>query len=248
MFVGATCFAQVKKYTTANAHSHNDYEQAQPFWLAYNAGFGSIEADIFLVNDSLFVAHDTVELGRRRTLEGLYLEPLVKQVEKNNGHVYEDAGKNLQLMIDVKTEGISTLKKLMEVLERYPSLIKCTTLHFVISGNRPDEKLFTSYPSYLLFDGELTQSYSQEAMTKIVMLSTDFENFSKWKGEGLLNNADVTKLKEAVKKAHDADKTVRFWDAPDNANAWKQLMQLNVDYLNTDKIEELKNFLKANKN
>ena len=41
---------QSQPYSTANAHSHNDYEQKQPFTLAYNELFGSIEADIFLVN------------------------------------------------------------------------------------------------------------------------------------------------------------------------------------------------------
>ncbi len=29
-------------YTVANAHSHNDYEQKIPFWIAYNEGLGSI--------------------------------------------------------------------------------------------------------------------------------------------------------------------------------------------------------------
>lgn len=34
------------QYSTLNAHSHNDNEQKSPFYLAYNAHFGSIEADI----------------------------------------------------------------------------------------------------------------------------------------------------------------------------------------------------------
>jgi hypothetical protein len=38
-------------YAVSNAHSHNDYEQKIPFWIAYNHGFGSIEADIFLLNE-----------------------------------------------------------------------------------------------------------------------------------------------------------------------------------------------------
>src|SRR4051812_7321262 len=45
---GYTLHAQQKSYTVANAHSHNDYEQPTPSWTAYNEGFGSIEADIFL--------------------------------------------------------------------------------------------------------------------------------------------------------------------------------------------------------
>ena len=50
-----TAFSQ--NYTPSNAHSHNDYENPIPFFTAYEQGFGSIEADIFYFNDSLFVGH-----------------------------------------------------------------------------------------------------------------------------------------------------------------------------------------------
>jgi hypothetical protein len=36
-----------RRYTVANTHSHNDYEQHTLFWMAWQAQFGSIEADIF---------------------------------------------------------------------------------------------------------------------------------------------------------------------------------------------------------
>ena len=46
--ISARVDAQPSAYTVSQAHSHNDYEQAVPFWTAYREGFGSIEADIFL--------------------------------------------------------------------------------------------------------------------------------------------------------------------------------------------------------
>ena len=235
--------AQHHTYTTSNAHSHNDYEQKQPFWTAYNAGFGSIEADIFLLNDSLFVAHDTTELKQKRSLEDLYLNPLQTCVNNNKGFIFHDSTRQLQLLIDIKTEAKSTLGKLLQVLEKYPVLLHCTTLHFVISGNRPDQSLFISYPSYILFDGELTQKYSEAAQTKIAMLSSNFKNFSSWSGETDLRKEDEMKLVSGIIKAHAAGKTVRFWNAPDNNITWKKLIELNVDFINTDRIEPSANFL-----
>src|SRR5690348_13652537 len=82
--------AQPKHYTIANAHSHNDYEQPTPFWIAYNQGFGSIEVDIFLHNDSLLVAHSVDELSLHRTLEQYYLQPLANCIQKNKEYVYAD--------------------------------------------------------------------------------------------------------------------------------------------------------------
>ena len=74
--------AQPQNYSTANAHSHNDYEQPTPFWTAYHEGFGSLEADIFLQNDSLLVAHDLKGLLLGRTLKKYYLDPLDSCIKK----------------------------------------------------------------------------------------------------------------------------------------------------------------------
>jgi alkaline phosphatase len=52
LFASIVC-GQTIYYTTENAHSHNDYEQQIHCWMAYDQGFGSIEADIFLRNSDL---------------------------------------------------------------------------------------------------------------------------------------------------------------------------------------------------
>jgi len=235
--------AQSSSYTVANAHSHNDYEQRIPFWTAYNEGFGSIEADIFLRNDTLLVAHEAKELNPQRTLEKLYLQPIESCVRKHNGFPYVDSRKQLQLLIDVKTDSINTLNKLVDVLKKYPSLINNNAVKFVITGNRPDERLFTSYPSFISFDGELFKDYSNEALTKIVLLSDNFKQYSESNGKGIFTERDQHVLEAAVKKAHDLHKPVRFWGAPDFINAWYRFMHLQVDYINTDHIVALSSFL-----
>jgi alkaline phosphatase len=235
--------AQPVHYTVSNAHSHNDYEQKRPFWLAYNHGFGSIEADIFLLDDSLFIAHDTIELKKRRTLEAFYIEPLANVVAKNGGYPYADSTKPLQLLIDIKTDSIHTLGKLISVLQKYPTLINNQTIKFVITGNRPDESLFTSYPSFIYFDGELFKNYSEEALTRISLLSDDFQTYIHWNGTRTLTPNQMRVLITAVNKAHKLNKPVRFWDSPDFINAWKQFMHLGVDYINTDHIAKLSFFL-----
>ena len=241
-FVSAAS-AQPYYYTVANAHSHNDYEQDIPFWMAYNAGFGSIEADIFLENGNLYVAHDIVELKKHKTLEQFYILPLLSVVEKNKGYAFADTTKHLQLLIDIKTDSIETLKKLIALLLKYPSLTQNSSIKFVITGNRPDESLFSSYPPFIWFDGELFKNYSKAALTKITMLSDDLKNYTHWNGKGNLSHKEFSVLEAAVNKAHQLNKPVRFWDAPDFINSWYQLMHLKVDYINTDHIDSLSSFL-----
>ena len=52
----SSSFAQ--NFTLQKCHSHNDYLHKIPFFDAYNLGFGSIEVDVFLVNNQLLVAHE----------------------------------------------------------------------------------------------------------------------------------------------------------------------------------------------
>jgi len=40
-----------------HAHAHNDYVHARPLLDALDRGFGSVEADVFLVDGALLVAH-----------------------------------------------------------------------------------------------------------------------------------------------------------------------------------------------
>ncbi|HSZ33198.1 MAG TPA: hypothetical protein VK772_07800, partial [Puia sp.] len=130
--------AQEIYYTTQNAHSHNDYEQKIPYWMAYEQEFGSIEADIFLVESNLIVAHDKNELKYKRSFRKLYLENLDSCLLKNGRYPYKDSSRYLQLLIDIKTDSVKTLEKLIILLEQFPVVIHNRHISIVITGNRPN--------------------------------------------------------------------------------------------------------------
>ena len=239
--------SQPPGYSVSNAHSHNDYEQPAPLMKAYQAGFGSIEADIYLRNDQLLVAHEEKELDNNRTLEHLYLEPLNRYVTNNQGYPYTDHSKKLLLLIDIKSEAIPTLDKLVQVLKQYPSLTGSRNLQFVISGNRPPENTYNSYPGFIAFDGELSKTYTNEALKHIALMSDNLANYTQWNGKGIIVADEGKKLQAIVAQAHELGKPVRFWNSPDFENAWLQLMKLGVDYINTDHIERLSTFLNTHK-
>jgi alkaline phosphatase len=242
LLISTGSFAQPIAYTTANAHSHNDYEQPVPLNTAYNEKFGSIEADIFWHNGVLLVAHTTSELALHRTLEDLYLKPLEAYIKKNKGHIYADTARRLQFMIDIKTEAVATLGRLVELLQKYPAITGCSSLRIAISGNRPDTAAYASYPSFIWFDGELYKEYPATAMSRIVMMSDNLKKYTPWNGNSEIPAAQWDILQQLVSRAHGQGKTVRFWAAPDNPNAWRQLMKLKVDYINTDSIKALSDF------
>jgi len=239
-----TTFAQPILYTVANVHSHNDYQQVKPFTTAYQHQLGSMEADIFLWNDSLIVGHEFRDIQLRRTLQAMYLDSLAYYFSKNGNAPYKDTSRSLILLIDIKTGAVPTLRRLVEVLQGYPQLIHSKQLQIIITGNRPNPDQFKTYPDFIFFDGNIQDDYTTEALNKIGLMSDDFHKYSVWNGFGVIPAADSVKLDFYITKMHALQKKIRFWAAPDNENAWRQLKGLKVDYLNTDHIEQIAAFLK----
>jgi len=237
--------AQPLHYTVANTHSHNDYEQRAPFWAAWQQRFGSIEADIWLVGGKVIIGHDTNEIKAGRTLEEYYIKPLSACIIKNNGHPYADTSRHLIILIDVKRDSVGTLAALIALLDKYPALERCSCLKWVISGNRPDPGQYTSYPPFVAFDGILHAQYSQAALSRIAMMSDDLRYYTRWDSRTGIPDTCLDTLKEAIARSHAQHLPVRLWDAPDFPLAWHQLIQLRVDYLNTDHIADLAAYLNS---
>lgn len=241
-------FAQPAVYTTANAHSHNDYQQSAPFFSAYNLQYGSIEVDVYLsvTNNELYVAHTIKDVAQNRLFENLYLSPLADIIKNNAGNVYADTSRKLILMLDLKTEAISTINKLIDLLMKYPAITTCPTLTIMVTGSKPHHTTYNSYPSFLWFDGLLSVNYSKEALSRIAVLEDNFINYSKWNGHEEMLANDWEKLRKAVEKGHALGKKTRMWNTPDFIEGWLKLMELGIDYINTDSIKALAEFLKTN--
>jgi alkaline phosphatase len=184
-----------------------------------------------LRDGKLLVAPEASKLNSNRSLDSLYLKPLGAAIEKNKGYPYADKNKQLQFLIDVKSDSVATLNKLIEVLNNYPAIIHCREIKITISGNRPAPENFADYPSYIYFDVVASKDYSAKALSKIVMLSDNFRNYSSWNGSDTLAGEDPQRLSNAVEKAHALKKKIRFWNAPDNINSWQTFMRLQVDYI-----------------
>lgn len=222
--------------------AHNDYARSAPFSEAYQLGVGYIEADVFLSRGELLVAHERSELDTSRSLAKLYLDPLSHCVKKNGGNAFSDA-RPLTLMIDLKTDGIPTLDAVTKLIEEYPELTSSRTLRFMISGNVPDPGLWDNYPSFIFFDGRPAINYSPDQWKRIAMVSTNFRSHIAWNGRGELLPGDVQKIDDLQAQAHKRGKKFRFWATPDFHNAWKELLEANVDVLVTDRPAELVDFL-----
>lgn len=235
------------RYTTLNAHSHNDYANEVPFWLAYNNHFGSIEADIWAVNGELFVAHNNSDITPERTLDILYLQPIVKLFKENKGKPWKDNSSTFQLLIDLKTTVEPTLSLLVAKLRQYPDVfdpkVNENAVRIVITGNRPVPSAFEKYPGFIFFDGILNQKYDAQQLMRVPLYSENLRKFTLWPGDGDIIEKDKIRLQSIIDSVHMHNKKIRFWNAPDDVNAWGILIKMKSDYINTDHIVKLAEYL-----
>ncbi len=216
--------------------AHNDYLKPQPFHAAYAERVGFIEVDVFLKDDKLMVAHTRAEISSEHDIRTMYLNPLSDQIRSNAGYAYRDNALTLHLMVDIKTEALSTLRKLVEVLADYPDLTNCRNLFVTISGNMPPPMDWAQVPSFIYFDGRIGQYYDDEQLKRVPLISASFRTYSSWKGKGKMKAEDRARLVEAITAVHLLQKPIRFWATPDTPKAWQELTLLEVEIINTDNV------------
>ncbi len=233
-----------------NAHAHNDYEHPRPLFDALDHGFGSVEADIFLVDGGLLVGHTRQDLRPERTLEKLYLDPLRARIQANQGRVYR-GGPPIYLLIDVKTDAESTYAALDKVLARYADILSVTragqfetkAVTAVVSGNRARDTMGKQKLRYAGLDGRLSDLDSNAAPDLVPWISASWGSVFHWRGEGAMPANERAKLDAFVRKAHEHGRKLRFWATPERVEVWKELRSAGVDLLNTDELAKLQQFL-----
>ncbi len=233
------------KIVHPNAHAHNDYEHVHPLKDALLNGFLSVEADVHLQNGQLLVAHSRPG-STAETLEKLYLSPLDSLLKTRGGHIYHGYDNVFYLMIDCKTEAVSTYEAILKTVTKYPGL-QCSAgncpVKIFLSGNRPLTQVVNGGYSGIGLDGrpeDLGKGYSSERMP---VISDHFKNWSRWNGKSKPLEEDLQRIKDLAQRVHGEGKKLRLWAIPDNEVTWEALLNVGVDFINTDHLEDLNRFL-----
>ncbi len=241
----------------AQAHAHNDYEHERPLRDALAQGFTSVEADVWLVDGELRVAHDLEDARPGRTFESLYLDPL-ERLERG-GSVLRGQDGPFQLLVDIKSDGPSTYAAVSDALRRHRGLVtqfaprhRQRAVEVVISGNRPLEQMRAERERFAGYDGRLPDLAAATPLPASVMplVSDNWANHFTWTGEGPMPAAEHAKLVSLVATAHDRGHRLRFWNTPEapgpaRSAVWSVLVDSGVDHVNTDDLSGLAAFLRV---
>lgn len=242
-WISCFCFAQT--FPHKQAHAHNDYEHPQPLFNALQNGFISVEADVYLVGDELLVSHNRPKPGAR-TLQKLYLTPLDSLLSRHDGRIYPNQEGTFYLMVDCKTEAESTYEAIQKALTLYPNLACTTSRHPVtifLSGNRPVSTIINKGYQGISLDGRPNDLGKGISSALMPVVSDNFSNWSAWNGKSAPQADDLKRIRDLAQRVHAEGKKLRLWAIPDNELTWAGLLDAGVDFINTDRLEALHEFL-----
>jgi hypothetical protein len=232
------------------AHAHNDYEHPRPLLDALDRGFDSVEADVWLVDGELLVAHDRRDVRPGRDLRTLYLEPLRARVRAGGGAVHPGRP-GFVLLVDVKSAATPTYLAVAAALADYAEMLtefvegreiqRAVTV--ILSGNRDEAALRAAPRRWVAMDGRRTHLDSAWPVTLIPWISENWRTFSSWHWTGPMPEEVRRNLGDWVARAQARGRRLRFWNVPDSPAAWRELRAAGVDVIGADDLAGLEAFL-----
>ncbi|MCJ1230900.1 hypothetical protein MMC12_007574 [Toensbergia leucococca] len=245
-------------------HSHNDYWRDVPFYSALSVGCISVEADVWLYNDTLHVGHEESALTEVRTFQSLYINPILDVLTRENPNssfvtsqthngVFDGySSQTLYLWVDVKTPGETTWPSVVSALT--PLLdggwlsrvdgnsIIPGAVTVIGTGNTPLDQIQPVPDRYYFYDAPipyLNTTFSNITNLVSPIASTDFASqFGTINGTGF-NNTQLALLRSQIAVAKSKGIGTRYWELPawpiSTRNAvWKTLVDEGVALINAD--------------
>ncbi|KAH6632916.1 hypothetical protein C7974DRAFT_433126 [Boeremia exigua] len=217
-----------------DCHSHNDYWRPVPLYSALAAGCVSVEADVWLAEDSeLLVSHSWKTTTQARTLNSLYLKPLLWIFDKRNisqasvedrevGVFDADPNVSVVLLIDFKGDRHAIWPVLLTQLKPLQNKnwltyydgekIHCRPLTIVGTGNTPIELVQSTLPDrFVSFNALLTSiSNTTYNYTNSYYASARLEDAIRKLWLNRLSIKQEETLREQVKRAEEKGLKSRY--------------------------------------
>ncbi len=117
----------------------------------------------------------------------------------------------------------------------------------IVSGNRATHLIAADSPRYVGIDGRLSDLESDQPAHLLPLISDNWGQHFRWRGEGEMPESDREKLERVIDQAHQKNRRVRFWATPDRPEVWGALRDAGADLINTDDLQGLSQFLQTSK-
>ena len=224
-------------------HSHNDYLREVPLYDALAAGCTGVEADVWLKEDDLLVAHTEDAISDDRTLQSLYLDPLLLILQERNpddtttSGVFEAApDRTMTLLIDFKTDDPLVYDHVLSQLDPLrshgwltfwdgsatnlrPITVVATgeALFDHLTANDTYRDVFFDAPLDKLEDEDTNEDATKYSTANSYYASVSFkEAIGSASFSGQLSSDQIQTIRAQISAAEDRGLKSRYWDTPDS--------------------------------
>ena len=230
-----------------NAFSHNDYWRSRPLWDALSYRINSVEADLWLIDGELFVAHDRSEIKPEHTFEKMYLKPLTDLILQNGGKVFANSDRPFFLMLDCNTSGEALYPVLKKMIEPYKNLFcsvddgvyKEGAVLLFLSGNRPFDTLPIEKNRHVFLDGRISDLSKCIPQYLMPVISDNYAAHFSWNGEGVMPDEELQKMRSLLSLTHQEGKLLRWWGTPETTSFIQFLLEEGIDLISFDDLQLL---------
>ena len=125
--------------------------------------------------------------------------------------------------------------------------IETNAITIVLSGNRAQAAVAAEKTRFVSIDGRLPDLETKLSRCLIPLVSDNWTKHFQWRGTGPLAEDDKEKLRGIVASAHEQGRKLRFWGMPDTKEVWQEIYDAGVDFLNTDDLPGMEQFLRSRK-
>jgi len=222
-------------------HAHNDYEHTRPLFDALDAGFESVEADVWLNGNDIGVSHNGAPF--KGSLKALYLDPLA-QLVRTQGRVNRNGGGLFFLWLDLKQADQALLDLIATQLAGYPMLTQFQdgqsaisgAVTVILTGSDSGKKALVEKPSPRPYIRD-SNSYSPmdpPADSKWGAYALNYSAFMQWDGQNAIPAAQQRQLDNLAAGTHQAGRQLRLYATPETQAWWRAARKSGVDFVGGD--------------
>lgn len=236
------------------AYAHNDYENEHPLRDALRLGYRGIEADVFLVEGEIRVAHDRGGTRPGRTLQSLYLEPL-RAIAAECGRI-TSASEPFWMNVEIKEESRATYDTLCAVLAQYSDLLWVVehgeerpgaVLVTLVGWHPPIDDLARESRRWVHVQQQVvTRSMHFEPSPVVRLVSLNYGKTIRWSGRAPMPSSAQGWL-DALQfaKGSAPGRIARVYNVPPRAEIYRALYASGVDLIGTEDLEASERVLRG---
>lgn len=225
------------------ALSSNDHLRKQPLVEALQQGCVAVEVEVTLSDGALVLA---TKQSEKPLFVVSYLEPLVSRMRSRQGRVWS-GGPTFTLFVKTKLPIKEVGLSLERCLDPYSELL--TDLK---DGVRNEKGLTVvlqvgnskAFGSKLFFcEGRPEDLVQVDAERSKLYIADNWLLQVRWLGIGRFDSVRRQQFLDSVVRAHTQGRIIRYWGTPDNPAVWNNLIDARVDFIGSENLGALTDFL-----